>query len=233
MRNNTWYSTSYVDGESMTTTETSMPTRLLDAAARLLSVDGPTALTTRRVAAEAGTSTMGVYTHFGSMSDLASAVVVEGFRRLGDRLRAVPRTDDALADLAGLVAAYRAHAHANQPLYSVMFASASLGGFRRTSREQLEIGRDTYDEFTEVIRRAVAAGQLRAKDPVLITSEIWAAMHGTLLLEFAGFFRDAVGPAVQYSLLADALGGMDADASAFKRPANANAKPKPKAKNPR
>jgi AcrR family transcriptional regulator len=198
-----------------TTTDASMPTRLLEAAARLLSVDGPTALTTRRVAAEAGTSTMGVYTHFGSMSELASAVVAEGFRRLGERLRAVPRTDDALADLAGLVAAYRANAHANQPLYTVMFASASLGGFRRTSPEQLEVGRDTYDEFTDVIRRAIEAGQLAGKDPMLITSEVWAAMHGTLLLEFAGFFRDAVGPAVQYSLLRNALRGMHADPAAL------------------
>jgi AcrR family transcriptional regulator len=199
----------------------------LEAAARLLSVDGPTALTTRRVAAEAGTSTMGVYTHFGSMSELASAVVVEGFRRLGERLRAVPRTDDALADLAGLVAAYRENAHANQHLYTVMFASASLGGFRRTAPEQMEIGRDTYDEFTDVIRRAMDAGQLAGKDPVLVTSKVWAAMHGSLLLEFAGFFRDAVGPAVQYSLLSDALRGMAADdrsLAAFTAPRTAKAR---------
>src|SRR3954469_20142454 len=116
----------------MTGTDTSMAARLLEAAARLLSEDGPTALTTRRVAAEAGTSTMGVYTHFGSMSDLANAVVVEGFRRLGKRLSAVPRTDDAVSDLLGLITAYRANAHDNQHLYSVMFASASLGAFRRT-----------------------------------------------------------------------------------------------------
>jgi AcrR family transcriptional regulator len=201
----------------MTTTETSTPTRLLEAAARLLSVDGPTSLTTRRVAAEAGTSTMGVYTHFGSMNELALAVVVEGFRRLGERLRAVPRTDDPLADLGGLVAAYRDNAHANQHLYTVMFASASLGGFRRTMPEQMEIGRDTYDEFTDVIQRAIDAGQLVGSDPILMTSEVWAAMHGTLLLEFAGFFRDEVGPAVQYSLLSNALRGMGGNPAAFRR----------------
>jgi AcrR family transcriptional regulator len=187
-----------------------MPTRLVDAAARVLADDGPTALTTRRVAAEAGTSTMGLYTHFGSMNDLAQAVVVDGFRRLGDRLRAVPRTADPLADLAGLVAAYRAHAHGNPQLYSVMFASASLGGYRRTSPEQMQIGRDTYDAFTEVIRRAVEAGQLSDVDPVLATSEIWAAMHGALLLEFAGFLRGRAGPVVQQALLGDAVRGMGA-----------------------
>ena len=211
----------------MTTTETSVPTRLLEAAARLLSVDGPTSLTTRRVAAEASTSTMGVYTHFGSMNELALAVVVEGFRRLGERLAAVPRTDDPLTDLAGLVAAYRDNAHANQHLYTVMFASASLGGFRRTSPEQMEIGRDTYDAFTEVIRRAIDAGQLVGTDPVLMTSQVWAAMHGTLLLEFAGFFRDAVGPAVQYSLLSNALRGMGAAAeslNAFGKPRKTKAR---------
>jgi AcrR family transcriptional regulator len=43
---------------------------LIDRAARLFSEAGPAALTTRRLAAEAGTSTMAIYTHFGSMSEL-------------------------------------------------------------------------------------------------------------------------------------------------------------------
>ena len=65
--------------------------RLLEGAARLLAEEGPAALTLRRVATEADTSTMSVYTHFGSMPDLAEAVVAEGFARLAALLAEVDR----------------------------------------------------------------------------------------------------------------------------------------------
>ncbi|WP_238598152.1 TetR/AcrR family transcriptional regulator [Saccharothrix sp. ALI-22-I] len=38
-------------------------TALIDIAARLLAAEGPQALSTRRIAADAGSSTMAVYTH--------------------------------------------------------------------------------------------------------------------------------------------------------------------------
>jgi hypothetical protein len=62
--------------------------RLLEEAARLLGEEGPAALTTRRLAREAGTSTMAVCTHFGGMPALvrrswprASAGWWRGWRR--------------------------------------------------------------------------------------------------------------------------------------------------------
>jgi AcrR family transcriptional regulator len=71
--------------------------RLIEAAARLLADEGPAGLSTRRLAAEVGTSTMAVYTHFGGLPELVRAVVREGFKRLGDHLSAVSETDDPLA----------------------------------------------------------------------------------------------------------------------------------------
>ncbi len=186
----------------------SVQEELLEAAARLLAVDGPTALTTRRVAAEAGTSTMGVYTHFGSIAELVQAVVVEGFRRLGSRLQAVPRTDDALTDLAGLAAAYHAHAMDNPHLYTVMFGTASLGGFRRTAPDQLQIGRDTFDQFTDTITRAMETGRIRRTDPVIVTGEVWAVLHGGVLLQSAGFLPS---PSILSRSLGHLLAGLGAE----------------------
>ena len=76
-----------------------MRRRLLESAAHLLGEEGPSALSARRLAAEAGTSTMAVYTHFGGMPALVRAVVAEGFRRLYERVGAVPLTDDPVHDL--------------------------------------------------------------------------------------------------------------------------------------
>jgi AcrR family transcriptional regulator len=72
-----------------------MGRRLVEAAAHVLAGSGPSALSARKVAAAAGTSTMSVYTCFGSMEVLVRAVVEEGFAMLERRLVEVEPTDAA------------------------------------------------------------------------------------------------------------------------------------------
>src|SRR5580700_604648 len=91
----------------------SVRTALIDIAARLIYEAGPAALSTRRLAAEVGTSTMAVYTYFGSMSALVREIVHEGFARLQRLFDLVEPTDDAVADLALLGRAYRHNAVTN------------------------------------------------------------------------------------------------------------------------
>src|SRR3989337_3832847 len=79
--------------------------RLLEAAALLLAEDGPDALTARRLAKAAGTSTMAVYTHFGGMPALVKEIVAEGFARLDEHQATVPHTDDPLAELRNVAMA--------------------------------------------------------------------------------------------------------------------------------
>ncbi|MEU4325462.1 hypothetical protein [Nonomuraea dietziae] len=47
-------------------------------------------MTARRLAGEAGTSTMAVYTYFGGMEEVRGAVRQEGFARLAADLDATP-----------------------------------------------------------------------------------------------------------------------------------------------
>src|SRR5881392_2064946 len=79
---------------------------LIEAAARLIATEGVAGLKLRRVAEEAGTSTMAIYTHFGGMPELRRAVRREGFARLTASVVAVAHTDDPLADLARICRAY-------------------------------------------------------------------------------------------------------------------------------
>src|SRR5512138_3570780 len=65
---------------------------LLEAAARLLTDEGPEALSVRRVAAEAGVSAMGVYSRFGGKQGLVEALFLDGFARLERVLATVPRS---------------------------------------------------------------------------------------------------------------------------------------------
>src|SRR5882757_7300328 len=110
-------------------------TVLVETAAKLLAEEGPAALSTRRLAAAVGKSTMAVYTHFGGMDDLVRAMVHEGFARLHQRLGMVDLTDDPVADVITLGYAYRGNALEYPHLYAVMFGSSALGGFALTDED--------------------------------------------------------------------------------------------------
>ena len=60
---------------------------------------GPDALSVRRVADEAGTTTRAVYTVFGSKEGLVAALAQTAFEFLSDEIDRLPETDDPAADL--------------------------------------------------------------------------------------------------------------------------------------
>jgi AcrR family transcriptional regulator len=176
------------------TPEPEVRDRLVEVAARLLTDEGPAALSTRRLATEVGTSTMAVYTHFGGLPQLVRAVVNEGFARLAEHMAAVPRTDDPLTDLFELGVAYRANAHHNPHLYAVMFGSASLGGYRLTKEEMSE-GRYTFDALVASTQRVIDAGIWKASDAEAVAGQLWCSLHGFVMLELAGYYAGAPGAA--------------------------------------
>lgn len=165
---------------------------VLDIAARLLSEEGPAALTARRLAAEAGTSTMAVYTHFGGMPALVREVIVEAFTRLGDHLATVTPGEDTLDDLRRLAIAYRQNALDNPHLYAVMFGTVPLGRYR-PQPEEPELGRYTFDVLVDGTRRAMLAGRLAPGDAQHVAAQLWSALHGYVMLELAGFLGEDEG----------------------------------------
>ncbi|GAA0379228.1 TetR family transcriptional regulator [Acrocarpospora corrugata] len=159
---------------------------LVDIAARLLAENGPQALSTRRIAAEADSSTMTVYTHFGGMSGLVREMVREGFSRLQERLTSVRETADPVADMALLGRAYRFNALANPHLYAVMFGGSSLAGFS-LSEEDRQHGRYTLGNVAECAERCLVSGRFRPGDAILVAHQMWTAIHGLVTLELGGY----------------------------------------------
>ena len=159
--------------------------RLIEAAARVLGEEGPSGLSTRKLAAEVGTSTMAVYTHFGSLPGLVGAVVDEGFTRLAQHMSGVVHTDEPLADMAQLAIAYRQNALDNPHLYAVMFGSAALGGFELAGER--DRGRYTFEILVAAVQRSMDAGVLAHGDSQAAAAQLWSALHGFVMLELAGF----------------------------------------------
>ncbi len=187
--------------------------RLLEAAAELLDDEGPQALTARRIAAAAGTSTMAVYTHFGGMPALVKQIVAEGFTRLDQHQAEVPHTDDPLADLLALSMAYRDNAMQNPHLYAVMFGATSLKGFQLTE-DDMEIGLNSFATLTDYVARAMESGQLRRDAPARVAAQMWTAMHGYVMLELAGLHLPPDNPVedVMRPLLTTLVAGLAPDA---------------------
>jgi AcrR family transcriptional regulator len=159
---------------------------LIDAAARLLSEAGPAALSSRRLAAETGTSTMAVYTYFGSMSGLVRAIVHEGFGRLEAVFSSVEATDDPVSDMALLGRVYRHNAISNRYVFGVMFGGSSLAGFSLTEEDR-QYGRYTLTPVVDCVARCIGAARFRQDDAVLIAHDMWLGVHGAVTLELGEY----------------------------------------------
>lgn len=161
---------------------------LLDAASRLLTEEGPQALSMRRIAQEMGCSTMVLYTLFGSKQQLADALYHEGFARLQHALDAVPPADDPLAYLAGLGDAYRANAQAHPNYYGIMFGRP-IPEFAPSTESRAQAA-ESLQLLTVAAQRCVEAGRFREVTAAEVAETLWAAVHGAVSLELAGYFPD-------------------------------------------
>jgi AcrR family transcriptional regulator len=177
---------------------------LLDAASRLLEAEGPEALTMRAVAGEVGCSTSVLYSMFGGKAGVAEALWCEGFERLHGTLETVDG-GEPLARLAAMGQAYRASALANRSYYAVMFARP-IPGFE-PSPEAYEVSLRPLRLLTEAVAACVEAGVFRPVDPAHAARVLWAAAHGAVSLELAGYegavdaeacYRDLLGAAAAW-----------------------------------
>lgn len=151
---------------------------LIQAAARLLAERGSNGLTVRGVANAAGVSTMGVYTHFGSLEDLRHAVRDQGFRDLQAAWAAVETTHDPVADLTVSGATYTRFAVTNPHLYRAMFYEPPT--------DSPAPPLDATAVAAAMTERCIASGRFAAADPERITLQLWAATHGSTSGVLAG-----------------------------------------------
>jgi AcrR family transcriptional regulator len=157
---------------------------LLDAASRLLEAEGPDGLTMRRIAGEVGCSTSVLYTMFGGKAGVADGLWREGFERLRQALEQA-EGDDPLGRLAAMGRAYRANALANRAYYAVMFQHP-IPGFQPSAQAYAESLR-SLQVLVDAVADCIQAGVFRAADPTHIAGVLWAAAHGAVSLELAGY----------------------------------------------
>jgi AcrR family transcriptional regulator len=93
--------------------------RLLMMAERVVEAEGQEALSMRRLAAEAETTTRAVYSLFGSRDGLLAALGTRAYTLLGADVAAVAVTDDPAADLVEAGLTFRTFATAHPALFAL------------------------------------------------------------------------------------------------------------------
>lgn len=155
-----------------------MREKLIVIAAEILTTDGPKALTTRRIAAEAGTSTMVVYTYFGSMDQLRRELRHDGFMYLCKAIDKLPSTDDSVADLAAALGTYADLGVENLTWYRALFADLP-------PEQDAQAGAGVHERLVALVDRCVVSGRFTRPEPRMTTiwaAELWLVVHGVVNL---------------------------------------------------
>jgi AcrR family transcriptional regulator len=168
---------------------------LIDAARRLLESEGPSALSLRAVAREAGVSPAAPYHHFKDKGELLDAVAQEGWQMLDEALaRAKAEAPSPRDAMTALGVAYVCFASDNPALYRIMYD---------TARDREALPEDMQDKedgpYCKVRNTLVETGAdpTAEIDLELATVAAWCAAHG--LAEMRGF--------KQFDHLKEAVGG--------------------------
>jgi AcrR family transcriptional regulator len=181
---------------------------ILEAASRILSAEGAGALTVRRIAAEAGCSTMGIYSHFGGKDGVVDALYAEGFHFLCSGMSEMPRTDDPVADLRACELRYRELALEHATHYMVMFGGAVPDFVPTRSSHALAL--DAFANLVASVQRCIDVGAFKGEADE-IAHTLWSAMHGQVMLEIVGINPVGGDPDVRYRDLVDTvLAGLQA-----------------------
>ena len=167
----------------VTAPEETMRDRVLRVADELLAAEGPDALSLRKIADLAGTSTQTVYTQFGGKPGLTDAMYRSGYQRLADEIDALPNIDDPIERMRTYSFAYRRVALANPEHYKLM-TGRPIADYD-PPRDSLRFAASTMEPLVDAVRAACAAGVLEG-DPRTVAMRLWAAGHGRVSLELHG-----------------------------------------------
>jgi AcrR family transcriptional regulator len=180
--------------------------RLLRVAREIVEKDGLAAVTLRAVGAAAGVSRGAPYRHFTDKSDLLAAVAAQALQTLAATVDGAARdTTDPVTRIDQALGAYVEMALRSPELYSFTFSTDLRVA---QSVELHEAGLGAYGALHRLV-----IGANRSNLPAdLVTSALWATMHGSVMLVLAGHTepdQHLDDPLSVIKLAASALLGID------------------------
>jgi AcrR family transcriptional regulator len=171
------------------TTASTSATALLDATRDIFVNEGIKGLSVRRVAQQAGCTTMAVYSRFGGKDGLLGALFDEGFDRLSAAQQNVNADLPATERVLALCQAYRHTAQQFPHHYALMLGQFS--GEHQPSPDSSAKAMATLQCLTEAVAACVSPGKNRSVRAAEIAHRLFAYCHGWVCLERLGFFGNS------------------------------------------
>lgn len=159
---------------------------VLAAASERFLAGGLDALSVRAIAADAGCTTMAVYTHFGGKNGLLQHFFDEGFTRLRQAQHAVPASLPPAERVRALCRAYRTIAHRFPHHYDLMLGAHS--GRFTPAPDSRRHALDTIEFLVDVLEAFEAPGAARRTLARDRAHAVIAFCHGWVMLERAGLY---------------------------------------------
>ena len=162
---------------------------LIEAGVEILSKEGLSGLSLRKVAKHAGVSHNAPYSHFPDKQSLIAAISTEGFKQLYVELDAAISSypNDPKRQLQEGAWAYAQFAMAHTDSFKIMFS-----GVLEKEKEYpsfVEISHKTFERVVDVVRACQGAGLLRsarAIPPAMTAVAVWGQIHGIVSLMLEG-----------------------------------------------
>lgn len=159
--------------------------RILDAAHDLLLLREPGAdFSLRAVARRVGLSPMAIYRHFEDLEHLQAALREAGHLRLMGLLQRALLADSARERLHAFAFAYLEFALAEPATYDLMFSSTPTR--EDLAQQALRRSNATFRILHDRIRDACAEAAAPPASTESTTLDVWAGLHGLLLLQRDG-----------------------------------------------
>lgn len=186
---------------SETETET-FRVRICSVAAKLFVDEGPAAVTMRRLATELGCGTMTLYRYYDNKEEIITAVRTRGMHQMVETLEnALNTPGDGRTRSHRVRDAYIDFARRDTATYRLMFE------YPETNRDD-----PAYREAHARMWRCISAdtkvmideGILETDAPIL-GHQVWAALHGAVMLEIAGLLPEGFDAASLHTRTFSAL----------------------------
>jgi AcrR family transcriptional regulator len=158
-------------------------TEILDAAKRLFVENGYDATTIRRIAGSLGISSTALYVYFPDKNAILGEICDATFESLIEELDEVRRgSPDPLQALQESLEGYIRFGLKHPNEYQLVFVSRRSEEFQWPEAGNEELGMQAFQRFWGCVEAAVKAGLTYDTDTDRLAQQLWAAIHGLVVL---------------------------------------------------
>jgi AcrR family transcriptional regulator len=162
--------------------------RIAEIALRILEEEGPEAVTMRRVAEQVGVTPMAIYHHFPNRDALLKSITDAEFAKLRDFIESRRLNAETTETLTEIMHGYIDYALARPRVFDYVF-SKPRSDARRFPDDFRARRSPTLTPVADAVAEAMARGWLKWDDIWEVALDLWAHIHGYVMLYRAGRFQ--------------------------------------------